>query len=476
MNEKNRSSNILNQLKRTDEAQVWEGLQRELQSFEGKLVVLDDDPTGVQTVHDIYVYTDWKVDSLVSGLLSPERLFFILTNSRGLTASETEKIHREIAENLVAASAQTGVAFTLISRSDSTLRGHFPLETETLKNVLEEHELSIDGEILCPYFKEGGRFTIDDIHYVQYGDELVPAAETEFAKDKTFGYSHSDLKEYIEEKTKGQYAADSVVSISLSELRERDYDGIAEKLAGVRDFGKIIVNAVEPADVETFSTALYRAMKQGRHFMFRTAAGLVKALGGIDSRPLLTREDMIRSDSTNGGLVVVGSHTQKTTEQLAELLKLENTEAVAFNSDLVQEGENAFAKEIQRCIREEERIIRDGKLAVCYTSRKLLTLENDTPESALLRSVKISDGVQRLVRDLKETPAFIIAKGGITSSTIGTEALGVTRALVLGQIVPGVPVWQTDPGSRFPGIPYIIFPGNVGNRESLKEAAKRLLE
>ena len=119
---------------------------------------------------------------------------------------------------------------------------------------------------------------------------------------------------------------------------------------------------------------------------------------------------------------------------------------------------------------------RDGKIAVCYTSRKLLTLENDTPESALLRSVKISDGVQRLVRDLKETPAFIIAKGGITSSTIGTEALGVKRALVLGQIVPGVPVWQTDPGSRFPGIPYIIFPGNVGNRESLKEAAKRLLE
>ena len=113
---------------------------------------------------------------------------------------------------------------------------------------------------------------------------------------------------------------------------------------------------------------------------------------------------------------------------------------------------------------------------MCYTNRKLLTVENDTPESALMRSVKISDGVQSLVGRLKVTPAFIIAKGGITSSTVGTEALGVKKANVLGQICPGIPVWQTDANSRFPGIPYVIFPGNVGGEETLRQAVEILVE
>ena len=99
---------------------------------------------------------------------------------------------------------------------------------------------------------------------------------------------------------------------------------------------------------------------------------------------------------------------------------------------------------------------------------------DDTPESALRRSVEISDGVQSLVGRLTVTPSFIIAKGGITSSTVGTEALGVKKARVLGQICPGIPVWQTDPDSKFPGIPYVIFPGNVGDAGTLRQAVEIL--
>src|SRR5690606_35052441 len=107
----------------------------------------------------------------------------------------------EIASHLVAVSEQLQQPFLLISRSDSTLRGHYPLETETLRRVIESaSSIRYDGEVILPFFREGGRFTIDNIHYVQMEEFLVPAGETEFARDRTFGYHHSHLGKWIEEK------------------------------------------------------------------------------------------------------------------------------------------------------------------------------------------------------------------------------------------------------------------------------------
>ena len=244
----------------------------------------------------------------------------------------------------------------------------------------------------------------------------------------------------------------------------------------VKGFGKVCVNAVDYCDVKVFAVALYRAIAQGKTFLFRTAAGFVKVVGGISDIPLLRREDMVTVDTHTGGLVVVGSHTKMTTSQLEELMQLPCVVPIQFNSDLVLQGDEIFYAEVDRCVALEEEAIRSGKVAVCYTSRTLLTVENDTPESALLRSVKISEGVQSLVGRLKVTPAFIIAKGGITSSTVGTEALGVKKANVLGQICPGIPVWQTDSTSKFPKIPYVIFPGNVGDTDTLRHAVEVLTE
>ena len=85
------------------------------------------------------------------------------------------------------------------------------------------------------------------------------------------------------------------------------------------------------------------------------------------------------------------------------------------------------------------------------------------------RSVKISDGVQALVGRLSVTPAFVVAKGGITSSDVGTKALKVKRAEVMGQVKPGIRSGEQWPESRFPQTPYVIFPGNVGEKETLKE-------
>lgn len=451
-------------------------LNEEISKSHIKLVVLDDDPTGVQTVHDVSVYTSWDAKSLRKAFEEESRVFFILTNSRGMNAEESSRVHEEIAHNVSIAARVCGKAYLYMSRSDSTLRGHYPLETSLLKNALERLEgRHIDGEILCPFFKEGGRFTIDNVHYVQYGAELVPAAQTEFAKDKTFGYTSSALPAYVEEKTGGEYKAKDVVCISLDMIRALAIDSITDQLMQVTDFNKICVNAIDYVDLKVFSIALYRAMAHGKSFMFRTAASLVKVMGGISDRPLLCRREMMVQQTQNGGLVVVGSHTQKTTAQLNALLRLDGIVGIPFNSDLILEGDEALEAEIQRCVFKEAEVILAGRTAVCFTNRTLLSLPGDTKESALARSVKISNGVQRLVSDLAVKPAFIVAKGGITSNDVGVKALRVRCARVMGQIYPGIPVWQTDAQSKFPAIPYIIFPGNVGEENTLRSVIEKLL-
>ena len=467
---------VLTSYKKIDEAYIDTLLEQEIKKNNKKIVVLDDDPTGVQTVHDISVYTNWDKETIRQGFEEENNLFYILTNSRGFTAEQTIKSHNELSSVVDEVAKETGREYIFISRSDSTLRGHYPLETEILKTNYEKNTgKTIDGEILCPFFKEGGRFTIDDIHYVKYGEELIPANETEFAKDKTFGYTAATMPEYIEEKTKGAYKAENVTCISLEDIHNMDIDKIENLILNVHDFNKIIVNAVDYADVKVFCVALYRAMAKGKVFMFRTAAAIVKVMGGVSNQPLLTRKQMVTKETENGGIIVVGSHTDKTTRQVEELKKLADIEFIELDATLVKD-EQAFEAEVNKCLEKEEECIKAGKTVCCYTTRALITADTGDKEDELRLSVKISDAVQSLVGRLKVTPAFVIAKGGITSSDVGTKALAVKKANVLGQIRPGIPVWQTGEESRFPMTPYVIFPGNVGEITTLRESVEVLLD
>lgn len=469
------SADVITSYKKIDEAYIDSLLEAEIKASNKKIVVLDDDPTGVQTVHDISVYTSWGKDSIRAGFDEENSLFYVLTNSRGFTAEQTTKAHHEIAAVVDEVAKETGKEYIFISRSDSTLRGHYPLETELLKADYEKNTGKvIDGEILCPFFKEGGRFTIENVHYVKYGDELVPANETEFAKDKTFGYTAATMPEYVEEKTKGEYKKEDVTCISLEDIHNMEIDKIEEQLLAVHDFNKIIVNAVDYVDVKVFCVALYRAMRKGKVYMMRTAAAIVKVMGGVTSQPLLTREQMVVKETENGGIIVVGSHTEKTTRQVEALKELKEIEFIELDATLVKD-DAAFEAEVQRCLEKEEACIKSGRTVCCYTTRALITADTGDKEDELRLSVKISDAVQSLVGRLSVTPAFVIAKGGITSSDVGTKALAVKRANVLGQIRPGIPVWQTGDESRFPLTPYVIFPGNVGDDETLREAVEVLI-
>lgn len=431
-----------------------------------KIIVLDDDPTGVQTVNGISVYTDWTEESIEEGFSEPRSMFYILTNSRAFSTERVRTEYKKIAERISAVAKRLGRKFLVISRSDSTLRGHYPLETEVLRAAFEREGYAIDGEILMPFFLEGGRVTIGDVHYVREGDRLIPAASTEFARDKTFGYTRSDLKEYIEEKTGGHYKAASVESITLDELRAEDVEGIASKLERVTGFNKVVVNATEYADVEVFVAALERALTAGKNFLFRTAAALPKVMGGVSDRPLLTRDELIDAGNPNGGLIIVGSHVQKTTAQLEELRAVEGINFIEFDVS------GDLEKAVDEKVFEIEKSLREGRTAAIYTSRRLITLPSE--EASLDLSVRISAALTSIVDRLSIRPRFLIAKGGITSSDVGTIGLHVRKALVIGQAAPGIPVWKLGAESKFPGLSYIIFPGNVGAVDTLKNIVTNL--
>jgi uncharacterized protein YgbK (DUF1537 family) len=473
-NEKRVAKDVFHRIPSVDENVVNEILQKELVDFNKKIIVLDDDPTGVQTIHDISVYTDWSVDSITKGFLEEKSMFFILTNSRGLTEDETEKAHKEIAANVVEVANKYNKEFVIISRGDSTLRGHYPLETKVLKDTVEtDADIKFDGEVIFPFFKEGGRFTVDNIHYVQYDEYLVPAGETEFAKDRTFGYEHSHLGEWVEEKSNGQFTAENTTYISLQQIRALDIEGIMNQLLAVQGFNKVIVNAVDYVDVKIVTIALVKAMKIGKNFMFRSAAALTKIIGGVSDKGLLTKEELMKEKSENGGLIIVGSHVKKTTEQLEELKTCSFIEFIEFNCHLVLEPDR-FKEEIDRVIETCERLISSGKTVAIYTKRERLDLGENKKKEELMLSVKISDAVTSIVQRLKVRPNYIVAKGGITSSDIGVKGLEVKRATVAGQIKPGIPVWVTGTESKFPGIAYVIFPGNVGTKDTLREAVEIL--
>lgn len=444
-------------------------------TFQQKIIVLDDDPTGVQTVHGIPVYTDWSAETIRSMFEEPRQLVFLLTNSRAFSVDETTRVHTQIAERIAIAAKETGQDFIIISRGDSTLRGHYPLETEVLRNVIEKQDAyKVDGEIVIPFFKEGGRETIDDVHYVKQNGNYIPAGETEFAKDRMFGFTKSDLKEYIAEKTENQFPADSVLSISLDELRALDFGSIESKLHRLESFQKMIVNAVSEEDLKVFTIALMRVIQQGKHFLFRTAASFTKVIGDISSKPYLTKVDLIQKNSATGGLIVVGSHVRKTTDQLNALKALDSIEFIEFDCHLVVDKEQ-FEKEI---VQIQERInekIGEGTTVCVYTSRSRIDLGEGRQEEELALSVKISSAVTQFVAHCNPQPAFVIAKGGITSSDVGTKGLAVKKAEVAGQIAPGIPVWKTGEESRFPSIPYVIFPGNVGEVDTLRTVVEKLV-
>jgi uncharacterized protein YgbK (DUF1537 family) len=438
-----------------------------LRTRQEKVVVLDDDPTGTQTVHGIPVLTDWSVAALGTELANDLPVCFLLTNSRSFPLAEAQALNTTIGHNLRQAVAQVGKRVAVVSRSDSTLRGHFPGEVEALAGALAE---DFDAWLLIPFFQEGGRYTIGDVHYVAEGDTLVPAGETEFARDAAFGYRASNLCEWVAEKTAGRIAAATVTSVSLDDIRRGGPEQVATRLMNVPRGSVCVINAADRRDLEVFTLGLLSAEAQGKRFLYRTAASFVPIRAGIPPRALLAPAEVATAES-GGGLIVVGSHVPRTTSQLEYLLRQPGVQAVAIEvAALLDESQRLDT--INRAAQEIAAGLQQGHDMVLFTSRQLVT--GSDAAGSLSISQRVSAGVVAVVQALTVRPRYVLAKGGITSSDVATRGLGVHRALVLGQILPGVPVWQLGPETRYPGLSYIVFPGNVGGPEALGQITSAL--
>lgn len=436
-----------------------------------KIVVLDDDPTGTQTVHNVPVLTTWEPSELERALREPGPCFFILTNSRAYPPDRACRINREIGAHLSQAARNVGRSAVVVSRGDSTLRGHYPAETDALAEGLG---VAWDGTLIIPAFFAGGRITIGDVHYVADVDRdtLTPVGETEFARDKSFGYCSSNLRAWVEEKTRGRVSAADVLSISIEDLRVSGAPHVAQKLLAHPRGGVVIVNVENPADLAILTQALAVTEREGRRYLFRTAADFVSAYAGISKRPLLAPEELRGSGCASGGLVVAGSYVGKTSAQLEALARICPTiERIEVSVDaLLSVGQRP--QEIARCSNLVDERISAGRSVTLFTSRSL-AVGRDANENLSIGET-VSSSLVSIVRNLRTRPRWLIAKGGITSSDLATDALGIRSATVMGQAVPGVPVWLPGDESKWPGLPYIIFPGNVGGVETLARLVETL--
>jgi uncharacterized protein YgbK (DUF1537 family) len=442
------------------------------------VAVLDDDPTGTQTVHDLWVVTRWTSEALAPVLSDNSPVFYVLTNSRSLPQDQAVALNREIAANLASCAREIGCRIDVVSRSDSTLRGHYPAEIDALRETLEPRlACTYDGTIVCPFFVEGGRLTAGDVHWVTEGDTLIPAAQTEYARDITFGYQHSNLREWVEEKTGGQILASDVISVPLEVIRRQGPEGVQRVLAKVKEGRVAVVNAVSYRDLAVFVAGLLAAESAGQRFLFRTAASFVKVRGGIPDRELLDEKEMLGEESDvnlpagTGGLILAGSYVDKTTRQLQQARQLDGVCAIELSVATVLD-ERLRQPEIERVLCAVEEALRSGQDALFYTSRERITVSGQAGELGI--GQRVSAALVEVVHRVAPRPRYLIAKGGITSSDVATRGLGVERAWVLGQILPGIPVWRLGAESRFPGLPYVVFPGNVGTDESLAQAIRIL--
>lgn len=432
-----------------------------------KIVVLDDDPTGSQTVHSCLLLTKWDVGTLRTGLADASPIMFVLTNTRSLTPEDATKVTREVCRNLKPALAAEGIQdFMIVSRSDSTLRGHYPIETDAIAEELG----NFDAHFLVPAFFEGGRFTKSSVHYLVVNGTPTPVHETEFAKDSVFGYTHSYLPDYVEEKTKGRIPATKVERFLLSDIRA----GSRQRLARLHNNQCAVVDAENQADLNQFASDVLNVAATGKKFLFRSAASLLTALAKLPPQPIAAEEMSKYMRSHKAGVAIVGSHVKKTTEQLEQLLQAPHTFPVEIDvSRLLTNPEAESEKLKQEALEKVYQAHASGQTAVVFTSRKELEFPDIATRLAFGQSV--SALLMAIVQGLPTDIGFLISKGGITSNDVLSTGLELHTARLLGQILAGCSVVRTpEDHPRFPDLPVVLFPGNVGDANALATVYSRL--
>lgn len=398
---------------------------------------------------------------------------------------------REVCQNLKQALEVEGIEdFSIVSRSDSTLRGHYPVETD----AIAAETGPFDAHFLTPAFFEGGRITRDSIHYLFINGVETPVHETEFARDSVFGYRYSYLPDYVEEKTKGRIRAPEVERFLLADIRA----GSLERLMNLTGNCCCAVDAESQADLDRFAADILQAASNGKRFLFRSAASLLTSLANLGPQPV-PAEDMAQYvREGKPGAIIVGSHVKKTTQQLERLLQESGVVGIEVDVSLLLDspgqagnppqpplakgGQVEDNKEGQGGNRDSllaialEKAIEAhsaGKTPVVYTSRQELVF--DSVQTRLQFGTAVSTLLMDIVRGLPKDIGFLISKGGITSNDVLSSGLALRTARLLGQILAGCSMVRTPADHpQFPNLPVVLFPGNVGDADGLATVYRRL--
>jgi uncharacterized protein YgbK (DUF1537 family) len=429
-----------------------------------KIIVLDDDPTGSQTVHSCLLLMRWDVETLRLGLADAAPIFFVLTNTRALAPDTAAQVTRDVCQNLkVAIAAEQIQEFLVVSRSDSTLRGHYPSETDVIAAELGP----FDAHFLVPAFFEGGRITRDSVHYLIVNGVPTPVHETEFAKDSVFGYRHSYLPDYVAEKTAGKIPATAVKRFLSAEIRA----GSLARLMALHNNACAVVDAEQQQDLNRFAQDLVTAAAQGKRFLFRSAASLLTALAQLPPQPVAAEQMVQYVRGNNRGAFVVGSHVKKTTEQLGVLLQQPGIAGLELEVSRLQ-NLDVYPLLLQETVNQVHALYAQGKTPVVYTSRQELQFIDTA--TRLQFGLTVSALLMDIVRGLPPEIGYLVSKGGITSNDVLSDGLNLRTARLLGQILPGCSVVCTPSDHpQFADLPVVLFPGNVGEADALATVYQR---
>jgi uncharacterized protein YgbK (DUF1537 family) len=464
------------------------------------LVVLDDDPTGTQSVADLPVLTRWEVADFTWAFnhrIDGRRqdAVYVLTNTRSLDPAEAAARNEEVVRNALAAAAlesegagsETGLRLGFVSRSDSTLRGHYPLEPDTIAaTVAAVSGETTDGVVIVPAFPDAGRVTIGGVHYMRGtgadAGKLTPVAETEFARDASFGFANSELAKYVEEKSGGRFQADSVIVLDLDIIRAAGPDGdpqisakaIADAIDPAAGSTPIVADIVTENDFRALALGLEEAERRGKKLLYRVGPPFVRGRIGQEIRPALSGEEAYAGNTPSGagGLIVVGSHVGVTTRQLKALVE-QHSAARIVEIDVEQLLGGDSEDYLDGIVRDVVESLHSADV-ILHTSRLLIKTDDAAESLRIARTV--SAAVVAVVNRTLKTfpPRFVIAKGGITSSDVAAHGLEIRHAIVRGPMLPGiVSLWEPVDGPA-KGIPYIVFAGNVGDDESLAQVTRKL--
>jgi uncharacterized protein YgbK (DUF1537 family) len=372
------------------------------------IIALDDDPTGTQTCHDISVLTIWDYATLCTELRTAKGEFFILTNSRALSDSEARGLVSTICQNVARAAKNTGKTFQIVLRGDSTLRAHFPSEPESVEGVLGK----FDAWIIAPFFFQGGRHTINDVHYVAEKGTLVPASQTPFAQDATFGYKSSNLRDYVLEKAGSKFTEKDIFSITLDDIRLGGPAKVTERLLQVPKGSVIVVNAAVESDMFVFAAEAIAAERTGKKYLYRTGAAFVSARLGIIGKPPMSAQDLDMNYGSNssGGLILAGSYVPKTTAQLKLLRERRREKLLVIELDVGKliTPEAEANKIVENTVNEATNRIKSGKDVLITTSRNLI-VGSDTISSLKIGGI-IAASLVKVLQGIKVRPRYVIAK------------------------------------------------------------------